>query len=208
MVNITVSGKGEGNYKGLETGIYNARCDLIADLGMQETKFGDKHKLYIRFAVPDQVVEGNDGEFQMSIGTTLTASLSKKANLRKMLESWRGKPFTEEELEGFELTNLLNAPATLVVGSYLKDGEERAKLDNVIRCKSEVGKLFREPAAFSVDSSPEELEAAPEWIREKIQFHQQNGGHASGEAEQQNGAAHQAEDERAALEGYPDDIPF
>lgn len=205
MVNIKVSGKHEGGFRGLETGIYNARCDLIADLGMQETNFGEKHKLYIRFAVPDQELEDKDGnKFQMSIGTTLTASLSKKANLRKMLESWRGKPFSEEELEGFELTKLLDAPATLVVGSYLKDGEERAKLDNVIKCKAQVGALIRTPAAFSTESSAKELAEAPEWIREKI-TEQMANGHAAGEAEQQNGAAHQADEDAGFAD---DDIPF
>jgi hypothetical protein len=38
-----------------------------------------------------------------------TLSLSDKANLRKDLESWRGKQFTDAELEGFELKNLVGA---------------------------------------------------------------------------------------------------
>ena len=92
MVKIMVNAKNEGGFRGLETGIYTARCDLIADLGMQETNFGDKHKVYIRFAVPEQTLEDKDGKkFQMSIGTTVTASLSKKANLRKMLEAWKSR---------------------------------------------------------------------------------------------------------------------
>jgi hypothetical protein len=38
-----------------------------------------------------------------------TASLNEKATLRKDLESWRGKPFTKEELAAFDLEKLLGA---------------------------------------------------------------------------------------------------
>jgi hypothetical protein len=37
-----------------------------------------------------------------------TLSLGDKASLRKDLESWRGKSFTEDELRGFDLRNLLD----------------------------------------------------------------------------------------------------
>jgi hypothetical protein len=201
MVAIMVSGKSEGGFRGLEPGIYKGRCDLIADLGTQETKFGDKHKIYIRYTVPDQVVETSEGEkFQMSIGSTFTASLSKKANLRKMLEAWRGRPFTEEELAGFDLSKLLGVPATLVVSSYLKDGEERSSLENVLRCKDEVGELIRKPASFGLDSSDAELDEAPPWIKEKIldQRGTKAGNPADEELERQY-EAHQAAE---------DDIPF
>jgi hypothetical protein len=203
MVKIMVSASSEG-HKGLEPGIYNARCDLIADLGMQETDFGIKPKIYIRFAVPDQVLEDQDGnKFQMSIGRSVTASLSKKSNLRKMLEGWRGKPFTDEELKAFEITKLLNAPATLVVATFVTpSGEERSKIENVLRCKAEVGTLLRTPAAYSAESSNKELEDAPEWIRTAIQAGQKGGTDEEAELElqRQHEAACAATDE--------DDIPF
>ncbi len=44
-----------------------------------------------------------------------TCSLHKKAALRSVLESWRGKPFTREELQGFDLKNLLDVPCMLNV---------------------------------------------------------------------------------------------
>lgn len=201
MVAIMVSGKNQGGFKGLDTGVHVGVCDLIADLGVQETNFGPKHKVYVRFSVPDQEMENKDGErFQMSIGSQFTASLSPKANLRKMLESWRGMPFTEAELEAFDLSKLLGKPATLVVGSFFKDGEERAKLDNVIRCKNPTDKpLLREPMSFGLDSTDAELENAPQWIREKIQ-EQRADGNADDEAE--------LEKQHAAAQAAEDDIPF
>jgi hypothetical protein len=201
MPSINVSSG--GGFKGLEPGIYHARCDLIADLGVRETQYGDKHKVYIRFTVPDQVVEKEDGEkFQMSIGTQITASLGKKANLRKMLEAWRGKPFTDEELKGFDLTKLLNAPATLVVSTYMADGEPKPKIENVLRCKQEVGALLRAPVSYSVESTDAELADAPPWIREIIEEQRA----AAGNEQQNQAAAHQADED----EGYAGDdgIPF
>lgn len=206
MVSISLSSKG-GSFKGLEPGVHNARCDLIADLGMQDAgKYGMKHKIYLRFSVPDQTGETEDGEkFQFSIGCKYTASLGKKANLRKALESWRGKPFTEEELENFELTNLLNAPATLVVGTYLdKEGNERPALQNIIRCKQPVGELIRPAVAFSTESTAEELKEAPEWLR-NILLEAKGETPAAEEQEKQHEAAQQAEDD---YQDGDDDIPF
>lgn len=205
MPKITVSETGGSSYKGLDGGIYYGRCDMIADLGLQETKFGEKHKVYIRFVFPDQVVEKDDGtRYQMSIGSTFTASLSKRANLRKALEAWRGKPFTEEELKGFDLTKLLNAPATVVVEEYVHEGETKSKIGNILRCKQEVGKIDHEPMSYSVDSTEAELENAPQWIREKI------GEQKAAEAnlEKQHEAAGKADDEAAWEDEKDDDIPF
>jgi hypothetical protein len=206
MPKITVSETGGGSYKGLEGGVYQGRCDMIADLGLQETKFGEKHKIYIRFAIPGQVVEKDDGtKYQMSIGQTFTASLSKRANLRKALEAWRGKPFTEEELKGFDLTKLLNAPATVVVEEYTHEGETKSKIGNILRCKDPVADLDHAVVSYSVESTDAELEEAPQWIRDKIAEQKA----AEGEREKQEEAAGKADDEAAQAEGgWEDDIPF
>lgn len=52
-----------------------------------------------------------------------TNSLNEKSRLRPMLESWRGRPFTEEELDGFDLQNVLGKPCLLSV--IHKDGKAR-----------------------------------------------------------------------------------
>jgi hypothetical protein len=44
-----------------------------------------------------------------------TASLFEKANLRKHLESWRGRKFTDDELKEFELENLIEANCQIQV---------------------------------------------------------------------------------------------
>jgi len=47
------------------------------------------------------------------VTNTYTASLNEKANLRRDLESWRGRPFTAEELQGFDLEKVVGKPCML-----------------------------------------------------------------------------------------------
>ena len=49
------------------------------------------------------------------IAKEYTVSLNEKANLRKDLESWRGKEIQPTELEGFDMTNLLGVQCTLQI---------------------------------------------------------------------------------------------
>ena len=50
-------------------------------------------------------------------------SLSSKSNLRKDLEAWRGKAFTSEELNGFDLVNILNVPCQMQIITKERKGK-------------------------------------------------------------------------------------
>lgn len=169
-ISVSESGGNDREFKVLPAGPHNAACQLIADLGLQETPYGDKHKVYFRFEVPGERIqyekEGVEYDVPMSIGATYTLSLNERANLRKFLEAWRGKQFTKEELEGFELTNLLGKPVMLIVTNKVdKEGKTRAYIDTATRSTGPV-ELESEPQAFG-PSSPD-LEQAPNWIQEAI----------------------------------------
>jgi hypothetical protein len=49
-----------------------------------------------------------------------TLSLGDKANLRKDLENWRGKAFSAEELDGFDVQALIGANCMLNIVEYDK----------------------------------------------------------------------------------------
>src|SRR5687767_15519142 len=82
-------------------GSHLAVCDMFVDLGLQDSRFGAKHKIYLRWQIPALRVEferdGQQVNAPMSIGATYTLSLSEKSNLRPMLQAWRGRAFTPEE---------------------------------------------------------------------------------------------------------------
>ena len=61
-----------------------------------------------------------------SISREYTASIGDKANLRKDLEAWRGRPFSAEELRNFSLENVLGAPCLL--GIVHKPSKDNSKV--------------------------------------------------------------------------------
>src|SRR5512137_2586226 len=124
----TVSGKG-GGIREVEPGSYIARCVRIVFLGTQAGKFGSKEKVMIQWELPTELIEG--GEFDGKprfVSDTYNATIGEGSNLRKVLEGWRGKAFTEEELEVFDLKNILGVPCNL---SIIHDENNKAKIDGV-----------------------------------------------------------------------------
>jgi hypothetical protein len=94
-----------------------ARCYRIVDLGTQQSEYMGQtkylHKLMVAWEIHG--VEDNGQPLRMQDGRPFaifknyTLSWSEKANLRLDLQSWRGKPFTQEELRRFDLKNVLGA---------------------------------------------------------------------------------------------------
>ena len=105
-----------GNFERCPPGNHLARCYRIIDLGTQKSEYQGQvkylHKISVFWEVHGMDDEGkpvlmNDGR-PYGIFKNYTLSWSDKANLRLDLQSWRGKPFTQEELRRFDLKNILN----------------------------------------------------------------------------------------------------
>lgn len=116
---MPVIAKEEKNYEAIPVGMQQAVCAMICDIGTHKGEYQGKpterHQVVVIWELDEKKTEGNfAGEpFQMSKFYTL--SLGEKANLRKDLESWRGRQFTSEELQGFDLENLVGANCFLNV---------------------------------------------------------------------------------------------
>jgi hypothetical protein len=180
---IIASDTGGKDFKKVPPGCHFAICNMVVDLGVQETTFKgeskSQHKVYIRWEVPDERVtyekDGKQVEGPCSIGATYTLSLSEKANLRKVLENWRGKPFTAEELRGFDITTIAGKPCQIMVQHKASGDKTYANITGVIgvsrdqkerakTAKSEVGVTI-----FSLDDPDNAAyEQLPNWIREKL----------------------------------------
>ena len=62
-----------------------------------------------------------------------TASLHEKAKLRKHLESWRGRQFTQQELQGFELENVIGANCQIhVIHRLSNNGKTYANVQAIV----------------------------------------------------------------------------
>jgi hypothetical protein len=82
--------------------------------------FGGKEKSQHKVKIVWQIDEDRDDGKRFCVRKRYTLSLHEKSTLRKDLESWRGRPFTPAELEGFDLEVLLGVPCLLSVMHAIK----------------------------------------------------------------------------------------
>src|SRR5262245_5161466 len=99
-----------------EQGNHLARCIRVIELGTQEKTFQGKTTLkkqtMIVWELPTELMD--DGK-PFTISQWYTASLNEKANLRRDLDNWNGRPLTEDELKGFDQRDILGKPCLLNV---------------------------------------------------------------------------------------------
>jgi len=117
-MSVTVK-KPDDDFEQLQPGTYQAVCKGVFDIGQQRQEYNGDVKyvdqVIIVFEVDERMtIEKYAGE-RFNMSAWFTASLHEKANLRKTLENWRGRQFTEKELEGFDLEVLIGVTCLLSV---------------------------------------------------------------------------------------------
>lgn len=89
-------------------GTHQAVCVDVIDAGMHDNPFQpgkQQHKIDIVW----QLNEMRDDGQRYQAWKRYTLSLNEKAVLRHDLESWRGRPFTADELRGFDVAAVTGA---------------------------------------------------------------------------------------------------
>ena len=181
---LTAKDKGGGDYDPIPEDLHLAICYGIWDLGTQysETWHINSHKVVILWELPEVrgefEREGKKLNLPRAISKQFTLSLHKKSELRKMLESWRGKKFTEDELsKGFDLKKLLGVPCQLQVLHNKKDDKVYANIANIIKAPQGTNIKPENPLVFfSFEESTEIPASTPEWIVKIIQQAKEWGG--------------------------------
>jgi hypothetical protein len=95
-------------------GVHQAVAVDVIDQGMKPNPFKpgtEQRKIDIAWQI-DEVRE--DGK-RFVVYKRYTLSLNEKATLRHDLESWRGRPFTDVELAGFDVESIIGANALINV---------------------------------------------------------------------------------------------
>lgn len=123
-----------GDFKGVDAGTYPARCIKVIDLGTQHGEYlgipNVRKQVLVTFELPTELMESGEwAGSPYSVSKFYTASLGEKATLRHDLEAWRGRPFTEEELKGFDLKNVLGKPCMI---SVIKTETGKSKINSVM----------------------------------------------------------------------------
>ncbi len=111
---------GGGDFEQAPTGSHVARCVKIIDIGTQKGEYQGqaniRRQCIVGWELPTELMtEGDYAGKPFTVSRFYTASLGEKANLRKDLENWRGRAFTEQELLGFESKNILGKPCMLSI---------------------------------------------------------------------------------------------
>lgn len=218
---------GSGDFKTAPAGNHIAVCNLVADLGIQPGSglYPDpKHQVILRFEFPAERVDYQDKDGKNKSGPqitywTFTASMHEKANLRKQLEGWRGKKFSDDEAEVFDVSKLLAKACLLNL-------VEKVKGDKVYVNPAALSALPRGtnapapemPILYYGEDDKSQFEELPQWIRDKItsQIKPQTS-HATGVYAEHDQSPHYDFDGQPPLEAYEnihgvqvdnDDIPF
>lgn len=173
--------KGEGFKRELiPAGNYVARCYKMIEIGTVPTEYlGETkmlHKVRIGWELPTElkVFNPEKGELPCVIDKEYTLSLGEKANLRKDLQSWRGKAFTEAEAEAFDITKLLGVPCMLNI-IHVQGKKDATKTYQSIGSVSPMPKGLECPAqinptfTFEFDNfSQEKFDSLPDFIKDTI----------------------------------------
>ena len=118
MAPIIASDSGSKDFDPAPAGAHFAVCCDVVDLGMVTTSYEGKEskRRMVRLAFQLNEASGlrDDGK-RWLVTKSMTLSLHEKAALRAFGEAWRGKSFTEEELKGFDVENMLGACCQLLL---------------------------------------------------------------------------------------------
>lgn len=128
----TAKDTGGGDFQDAPIGTHVAVCIKLTDLGTQHGEYqGEptvRNQVLVTWELPNERMD--DGK-PFSVSAFLTNSLSEKATMRKWLENWRGRPFTPDELMGFDLQNILGAACMINVIAK-PDGKKGVKVGGVM----------------------------------------------------------------------------
>lgn len=163
----------------IPAGNYIARCYQMIHIGTVMESFQGENKLMnkvrIGWELPTEtkVFKEENGEQPFVISQEYTLSMHEKSTLRKMLASWRGKDFTEEQSKSFDITTLIGVPCMLnIIHKPSKDGTKMyqaigsiSPMPKGIQCPEQVNKT----AILQYDSFDNSLfDSLPDFIKDKI----------------------------------------
>src|SRR5215469_1843604 len=130
---MPIFAKAGGNFTPAPAGTHAAVCVDVIDLGMIEVtylgKTQRKHKIAIVWQIDETLPDGKP----FLVRRRYTCSLHDKATLRRDLESWRGRPFTDQELQSFDLETLLLVSCLINVIHETRNGSVYANVASVMR---------------------------------------------------------------------------
>ena len=155
----------------IDPGVYIAVCVGVVDLGEQ---YSEKFKnysykgMYI-WELPGETIEIDGEQKPRQLSKEFTISASNKSNLRKFIETWNSRSYSDEDFMEFDVFEQVGKPCQLNV--VLNETKEYANVDNLMP----IPKGFPAPTTttehikWDMDAWDDAaFDKLPEWIQEKI----------------------------------------
>lgn len=170
---LTASASSSGSFAPIPEGTYPAVCNMLIDLGMQknETYNTTSRKVLIGWQIPDETIEIDGKEEPRTISKRYTLSLGESSNLRADLAAWRGRDFTPQELQAFDLRNIVGVGCLIGIIHKESNGKKYANISSIMALPKGMSKpqMSSEPTVFDLDTDPlEAINKLPKWIDEII----------------------------------------
>jgi len=98
-------------------------------------------------------------------------SLGENSKLRPLLESWRGRPFTESELKGFDISKLAGVPCQIQILHETRDKRTYANVAAIVPWPKGVAVPAVDPPLVYTPAEHDQkvFEQLPQWLRETIE---------------------------------------
>jgi hypothetical protein len=214
---VTGSNSERKQFQIAPAGTHLARLYRIIDLGTQMREYEGKVNM-LRKAKFFWELHGEDGAGKPLLTTEgkpliqskeYTMSLGEKANLRRDLEAWRGKAFTEDELRGFNVTNVLGQFCMVNISHRVKGDMTYADLKGVsavptIYKKAGLPEGVNSTLLFSLDKFDEQVfESLSDSIKDTIRKSPEYRAINQPTTSQQYAAA-----TGGSVSNMDDDVPF
>jgi hypothetical protein len=154
------------------TGNIQAICAYVNDIGNQVSDFNGHESINHQIVISWEVAERKQDGKPFIVSKFYNLYISEKANLRKDVESWHGRKFTDEEMEKLDIETLIGKNCLLNIGLSTKGRSKIVGISPLIKGMPEINIINKQmPEKFS------------EWI-DKLRF---ESVVKSEEAEKQNG---------------------
>jgi len=195
-MSLTVSGSDKKDFAPIAAGVHIGVCYLVVDEGTHFDERYDKTKRSVRIGweIPDERIDIEvDGKMTSKprvISQRYTMSLHEKAILRLHLAAWRGRAFTNEELKGFDLKNLLGKACQIQIAHKETNGKMYANVVAIMalpKGMKEVHNVENEHVWFSLDEGFDIPDTVYPWIQERIKASMEYQRHINPEPDSDSG---------------------
>lgn len=176
------------------SGSHVARLVWLIDLGTQKYQDDLNRKVLLGFETPEAKAVFNDEKglepFMLKRQFAFMLVSKNKTKLRLFIESWRGRPFTDDnEAAAFDFSVMLGKPALLTVtrGISKKDGSPVADLAGIEMLPKDRScpPAVNVPVEYSIEERDGGcFKSLPEWLRKVIMDSQEWKQPASAPAEE------------------------